>query len=71
MKRHFKLYIKHLLIQIILYFRKRFHYKLRLEKWSIDLLGSLLPRHLELIYLINFHFLDRVSKKYPDNYQKM
>ena len=24
-----------------------------LEKWPIDLFGNLLPRHLELIYLIN------------------
>jgi len=23
-----------------------------LETWSVDLLGSLLPRHLELIYLV-------------------
>ena len=26
-----------------------------LEKWSVELIGNLLPRHLELIYLIN-HF---------------
>lgn len=34
-----------------------------LEKWSVDLLGRLLPRHLELIYLINFHWLESVNKK--------
>jgi glycogen phosphorylase len=28
-----------------------------LEKWSIALIGKLLPRHLELIYLVNFYFL--------------
>ena len=29
-----------------------------LEKWSVDLLGKLLPRHLELIYLVNFFFIE-------------
>lgn len=28
-----------------------------LEKWGVDLVGRLLPRHLELIYVINFIFL--------------
>jgi starch phosphorylase len=28
-----------------------------LEKWSVDLIGTLLPRHLELIYLINHNFI--------------
>ena len=28
-----------------------------LEKWSVSLIGKLLPRHLELIYLVNFFFL--------------
>lgn len=42
-----------------------------LEKWGVDLLGKLLPRHLELIYLINFHWLNKVSKKYPGNWQKL
>jgi len=36
-----------------------------LEKWSIELLGSLLPRHLEIIYQINSVFLDEVRLKYP------
>lgn len=30
-----------------------------LEKWSTELLGRLLPRHLELIYLINHIFLEK------------
>ena len=42
-----------------------------LERWSVDLMGHLLPRHLELIYEINFFWLDKVSKKYPGNFNKM
>ncbi|MFM9102584.1 MAG: glycogen/starch/alpha-glucan phosphorylase, partial [Cyanobium sp.] len=38
-----------------------------LEKWGLDLFGSLLPRHLELIYEINRRFLQRVRIKYPGN----
>ncbi len=36
-----------------------------IEKWQIDLFGSLLPRHLEIIYEINKRFLDDVRLKYP------
>ncbi|CDH09014.1 probable Glycogen phosphorylase [Zygosaccharomyces bailii ISA1307] len=36
-----------------------------LEKWPIDLFGSLLPRHLEIIYDINWFFLKDVQKKFP------
>lgn len=42
-----------------------------LEKWSIELLGNLLPRHLEIIYLINHFWLEKVTKKYPGNINKM
>ena len=42
-----------------------------LEKWSVGLLGHLLPRHLELIYLINYIFMEQVAKKYPGDYEKM
>jgi starch phosphorylase len=38
-----------------------------LEKWPIHLLGSLLPRHLEIIYEINRRFLDEVRFKYPND----
>ncbi len=36
-----------------------------LEKWGVDLFGSLLPRHLELIYEINRRFLQQVRIRYP------
>jgi starch phosphorylase len=36
-----------------------------LEKWSVELLGRLLPRHLEIIYEINHRFLEDVRARYP------
>jgi glycogen phosphorylase len=42
-----------------------------LEKWPVSLFGRLLPRHLEIIYDINQHFLDEVNAKYPGDYSKM
>jgi glycogen phosphorylase len=38
-----------------------------LEKWPISLFGSLLPRHLEIIYEINSRFLAEVQNLYPDD----
>ncbi|HET7724817.1 MAG TPA: glycogen/starch/alpha-glucan phosphorylase [Propionibacteriaceae bacterium] len=38
-----------------------------LEMWSAELLGRLLPRHLEIIYKINDQFLAEVRKAYPDD----
>ncbi len=35
------------------------------EKWPVSLFGALLPRHLEIIYEINYRFLDQVRFKYP------
>ena len=42
-----------------------------LETWKVDLFAKLLPRHLDLIYLINFHFLKKVESKYPGNINKL
>ena len=36
-----------------------------LETWSIELFGSLLPRHLEVVLEINRRLLDRVRDTYP------
>jgi starch phosphorylase len=36
-----------------------------LETWPVDLLGRLLPRHLEIMYEINRRFLDDVGKTFP------
>ena len=38
-----------------------------LEKWPLSLFGSLLPRHLEIIYEINRRLLDEVRLKYPND----
>lgn len=36
-----------------------------LEVWPVELLGRLLPRHLEIIYRINDDFLETVREAYP------
>jgi glycogen phosphorylase len=36
-----------------------------LEKWTVDLFGALLPRHLEIIFELNRRFLDEVRVAYP------
>jgi starch phosphorylase len=36
-----------------------------LEVWPVELLGRLLPRHLEIIYKINDDFLDEVRAAFP------
>ena len=38
-----------------------------LEKWPVSLFGSLLPRHLEIIYEINRRFLDEVRRQFPND----
>jgi len=36
-----------------------------LERWPVGLLEHLLPRHLQIIYYINYLFLEEVKKKFP------
>lgn len=42
-----------------------------LERWSVDLIGHVLPRHLEIIYEINRRFLDQVARKFPHDSNKL
>jgi len=38
-----------------------------LETWPVDLFGTLLPRHLEIIYEINQRFLEEVRLRFPED----
>jgi starch phosphorylase len=38
-----------------------------LEVWSVDLIGRLLPRHMEIIYRINDEFLQAVRERFGDD----
>jgi glycogen phosphorylase len=40
-----------------------------LEKWPLDMLRNLLPRHLEIIFEINQQFLNMVKDIYPDDHE--
>jgi starch phosphorylase len=40
-----------------------------LERWPLPLFARLLPRHLEIIYEINRHFLDHLRLRYPNDDQ--
>uniref|UniRef100_A0A8C4QHS9 Alpha-1,4 glucan phosphorylase n=1 Tax=Eptatretus burgeri TaxID=7764 RepID=A0A8C4QHS9_EPTBU len=42
-----------------------------LERWPVDLLSTLLPRHLEIIYEINRRHLDNVSRKFPGDLDRL
>ncbi|MCW1921267.1 glycogen/starch/alpha-glucan phosphorylase [Luteolibacter arcticus] len=42
-----------------------------LERWPVDMLGGLLPRHLEIIYEINAHFLDEVRAAFPGDDERL
>lgn len=42
-----------------------------LEKWTVELMKHVLPRHLEIIYEINHRFLERVQKKYPNDKKRI
>ncbi|MFN2368842.1 MAG: glycogen/starch/alpha-glucan phosphorylase [Desulfurivibrionaceae bacterium] len=42
-----------------------------LETWSVELLGKMLPRHLEIIYMINHLFLEEVAARYPGDLDRL
>jgi glycogen phosphorylase len=42
-----------------------------LEKWPVDLLASVLPRHLEIIFEINRRFLEMLALAYPGDMNRL
>jgi starch phosphorylase len=38
-----------------------------LEEWPVNIFGSLLPRHLEIVYEINRRFLEKIRTLFPDD----
>jgi len=42
-----------------------------MEKWPLDLFGSLLPRHLEIIFEINHRFLEEVKRRFPGDEERL
>ena len=42
-----------------------------LEKWNVDMIGRVLPRHLQIIYEINQRFLDLVKVQYPGDRNRL
>ncbi|KAK5619572.1 hypothetical protein CRENBAI_012708, partial [Crenichthys baileyi] len=42
-----------------------------LERWPVNLFQNLLPRHLEIIYEINRRHLERISKLYPGDNDRL
>lgn len=42
-----------------------------LERWPVELFGRLLPRHLEIIYEINFRFLSEVRRRFPGDLERI
>ncbi len=42
-----------------------------LETWPVELFGSLLPRHLQIVYEINRRFLDEVRQRFPGDEERV
>jgi len=42
-----------------------------LERWPVTMLDHVLPRHLEIIYLINHHHLEEVRAKFPGDNERI
>ena len=41
-----------------------------LETWPVTMLERVVPRHLDIIYRINRHFLDEVNARYPGDHER-
>jgi starch phosphorylase len=41
-----------------------------LERWLVDLMGRVLPRHLQIIYEINHRFLSDVRERFPEDNER-
>jgi starch phosphorylase len=41
-----------------------------LERWNVPLIQRLLPRHLQIIYEINRHFLDEIAGRFPNDIER-
>jgi starch phosphorylase len=41
------------------------------DLWTVKTFGELLPRHLEIIYEINYRLLEAVKAKYPDDLDRL
>ena len=42
-----------------------------LERWPVELFGSVLPRHLEIVYEVNRRFLDEVRARFPGDEERV
>ena len=42
-----------------------------LERWPLEMFGNLLPRHLEIIFEINEHFLDEMRVRFPNDEERL
>lgn len=40
-----------------------------LETWPVDMIGKILPRHLQIIFDINDYFLKTIQDHYPDDWE--